>query len=407
MARRNTGSIRQVRPGVHKITLDVTKTKAEARAEAEGYLYRVAEAVEARMRWTTTVFGDRATAERKLHAMQVEADNAKPTADWTLGQWLDFWLNTYVSELRGGTLKDYTLQVKNHIRPALGAVRLGDLQPLDIQRFQNRLAAGGLGAASVHKVRQVLNGALRQAVNNGLLDKSPVQGVKTPRREQKKTSAPTVERVQQLLADAGGHKFFPVLRVMAFTGLRVGEALGLEWRHVDLVGGMVYVKQTVVTNNGATSLGPPKSAHGTRAIPLDDGTVAVLTAHRAQQDAAREQQGADFRDQGLVFPNAHGGPQHTTRILKTVHQFAPELHTHQLRHFFATQLMEAGVALPRVSLLLGHSSVAVTAGFYLHPDEAGDREAIARHAARMGGSPASIGTRLAPEDEKTLISATD
>ena len=42
------------------------------------------------------------------------------------------------------------------------------------------------------------------------------------------------------------------------------------------------------------------------------------------------------------------------------------------------------MALPRVSLLLGHSSVAVTAGFYLHPDEAGDREAIARHAARMG-----------------------
>ena len=377
MAKRNTGAIKQMRPGVYRITLDVSK--------AQGFNQQDwADAVK-RTRRSVTVEGTRDDAERRLHALQYEADSAKPTSNWNLGQWLDFWLDTYVVELRGGTQKDYRLQVRKHIRPKLGAIRLSDLQPHDIQRFQNQLAAGGLGAASVHKVRQILNGALRQAVNNGLLEKSPVQGVKTPRREQKTVSAPSVERVQQLLADAGSHAFFPVLRLMAFTGLRVGEALGLEWRHVDLVGRMVYVGQTVVTNNGVTSLGPPKSAKGTRAVPLDDDTAAVLTAHRAQQDAAREKKGAGFRDQGLVFPNAHGGPQHTTRILKTVHQYAPELHTHQLRHFFATQLMEAGVALPRVSLLLGHSSVAVTAGFYLHPDEAGDREAIARHAARMGG----------------------
>ena len=389
MAKRNTGSIRQVRPGVHRVTIDLSNLRMPTLADWQQEV--------GRLRRSLTIEGTREDAERKLHAMQYEADNAKPTADWTLGQWLDFWLDTYVAELRGGTQKDYRLQVRNHIRPALGSVRLVDLQPHDIQRFQNRLATGGLGASSVHKVRQVLNGALRQAVNNGLLDKSPVQGVKSPKREQGRVAAPSLERVQQLLADAGDHKYFPVLRVMAFTGLRVGEALGLEWQHVDLVGRMVYVKQTVVTNNGATSLGPPKSAKGTRAVPLDDGTVAVLTAHRAQQDAEREQQGAGFRDQGLVFPNAHGGPQHTTRILKTMHQYAPELHTHQLRHFFATQLMAERVPLPVVSLLLGHSSVAVTAAFYLHPDEAGNREAIARHAARLGGVGGVNGYAMATE----------
>ena len=375
MAKRNVGSIKEMRPGVYRVTLDVSKVRSLDRQEWAAAVKRA--------RQNVTLTGSREDAERTLHAMQVEADNAQPTAGWTLSQWLDFWLDNYVVELRGGTQKDYRLQVKNHVRPALGSVRLVDLQPHDIQRFQNRLAASGLGASSVHKIRQVLNGALRQAVNNGLLPKSPVQGVKTPKREQGKVAAPSVERVQQLLADAADHKFFPVLRLMAFTGLRVGEALGLEWGHVDLVGRMVHVKQTVVTNNGATTLGPPKSAKGTRAVPLDDATADVLTAHRGEQDAERERMGGGFRDQGLVFPNAHGGPQHTTRILKTIHRYAPELHTHQLRHFFATQLMEAGVALPRVSLLLGHHSVTVTAGFYLHPDEAGDREAIALHAARM------------------------
>ena len=123
-------------------------------------------------------------------------------------------------------------------------------------------------------------------------------------------SAPSVERVQQLLADAGDHKpIFPVLRLMAFTGLRVGEALGLEWRHVDLVGRMVHVGQTVVTNNGVTSLGPPKSAKGTRAVPLDDETVAVLAAHR--ESAGRGAGAARARASGIrgwSSPTRTAGP---------------------------------------------------------------------------------------------------
>ena len=85
-------------------------------------------------------------------------------------------------------------------------------------------------------------------------------------------------------------------------------------------------------------------------------------------------------------------------------KYAPDLHTHQLRHFFGTQLMEAGVALPRVSALMGHASIAVTAGIYLHPDAAGDRDAVELLAGRVAGA---NGGAMATVDVSALLANRD
>ena len=95
---------------------------------------------------------------------------------------------------------------------------------------------------------------------------------------------------------------------------------------------------------------------------------------------------------------------HTRTILRAVRRYAPDLHTHQLRHFFATQLMEAGVALSRVSALLGHSTIAVTSAFYIHPNEDGDRAAIDLLAGRM--RPAISGG-IASDELDALLSDTN
>ena len=88
---------------------------------------------------------------------------------------------------------------------------------------------------------------------------------------------------------------------------------------------------------------------------------------------------------GWCSHTMYGELNRTSTLLYALRKYAPELHTHQLRHFFGTQLMEAGVALPRVSALMGHSSIAVTAGIYLHPDATGDRAAVELLAGRVAG----------------------
>ena len=114
--------------------------------------------------------------------------------------------------------------------------------------------------------------------------------------------------------------------------------------------------------------------------------------------------GARYKDMGLVFPNDRGGLRYTRDIERAIHKYASDLHPHQLRHFFATQLMEAGIALSRVSSLLGHSTIAVTANTYIHPDAAGDRDAIELLATRMA---VGNGGELAAIDVDTLISTTN
>ena len=110
-----------------------------------------------------------------------------------------------------------------------------------------------------------------------------------------------MDRVQQIIAEAEakGERWHVLYRLLAFTGLRIGEALALEWWHIDLVGRRVRVEQTTTMAAGGLTLGPPKSEKGNRAIPIDDALVAALLAHREAQDAVREQAGARYARTGL------------------------------------------------------------------------------------------------------------
>lgn len=400
MARRNTGSVRQRRPGVFQVSVDLSKVRKLTPQEWASPLTQ-------RRRYET-VEGTREEAERRLHEMLYQADTGTlPTGRVTLNIWLEYWMREYVGhELAPSTVEDYRMLVRNYLSPMLGTMYLQDLKAHHIQEFQNRLA-GKVGSSVVRKLRQVLSGALREAVNCDLIPTNPVKKTRTSKVVQNKVMAPSVEQVQQLLADAADDKYFPALWLIALTGLRAGEALGLEWRHIDVLGRRVLVRQAMVETGDGRFLSEPKSEKGKRGIPLDDATLDVLMSHREAQDAHRERMGeryAPYRDETgahwLVFPTMYGGLNRTSTLLYALRKYAPQLHTHQLRHFFGTQLMEAGVALPRVSALMGHSSIAVTAAIYLHPDVDGDRDAIDLLATRMSGG--KVGGKLA-EDVKALL----
>ena len=398
MARRKTGTIRKRGEGKYQVAVDVSGRKI--------YSGHFTGTVTYRHRRYDTVVGTREDAERRLHEMQYQADTGTlPTGQVTLNTWLDYWLREYVAtELRPSTIEDYTMQVRNYLGPLLGAMRLTDIKAHHIQEFQNKLA-GKVGSSVVRKLRQVLSGTLREAVNCDLILTNPVKKTRTPKLgQQNKVMAPSIEQVQQLMAAAVADPYSPALWLIAHTGLRAGEALGLEWRHIDVLGRRLLVQQAMVETAAGRILSEPKSEKGRREIPLDGATLDVLMAHRAAQDAHRERMGARYRDQGLVFPTMYGGLNRTSTLLYALRKYAPDLHTHQLRHFFGTQLMEAGVALPRVSALMGHASIAVTAGIYLHPDAAGDRDAVELLAGRVAGA---NGGAMATVDVSALLANRD
>ena len=385
-----------------KVTIDISKAR---RPTYEDWKQAVN-----RLRRSLTVEGTREDAERALHEMQVQADTGTlPTGKVTVNTWLDYWLKEYVEpDRRSRNVDDYRRQVRLHIGPAMGSHYLHDVRPHHIREFLNRKDKQ-LSRSSVGKLHQILSGAFKETWRNDLIPDNPV--AKTPRlapKAQRPIDALSMDRVQQIIAEseAKGDRWHVLYRLLAFTGLRIGEALALEWQHIDTLGKRVLVRQSTTMAADGLTLGPPKSENGNRAIPFDDALVAALLVHREAQYAIREQAGARYDDRGFVFPKVRVGQQGGLLASRQVERAlkAYGTHPHALRHFFGTQSFEAGASLLRVSRLMGHANVGITAGIYVHPDAAGDRDAIDLLTARMAGS---NGTGVAKGDLETLLASTE
>ena len=401
MARRNTGQIRRRRAGVYQVSVDMSKVR---RLTPDDWRKTFPQ------RRYETIEGTREDAERRLHEMLYQADTGSlPTGNTTLNVWLEYWLREYVApRRRTRTVDDYRRQVRVHIAPALGAMKLAGVRPHHLREFLNRKDKN-LSRSSGNKLHQILFGAFKEAWRNDIIPDNPVAKVDRLEAQPARVEAPlSMDQVQQIIAEADrkGERFAVLFRLLAFTGLRIGEALALEWRHVDLVGRRVLVRQTTTMENDRIAIGPPKSEKGRRDVPiLDDDLIAALLAHREAQDKMREAMGALYHDRGLVFPkvrpNQAGELLANRQVQQALNRYGT--HPHALRHFFATQMFEAGATLVRVSLLMGHANIKITSDKYLHPDEAGNVEAVDLFTARMEA--AKVGAKWA-EGVETLLSDT-
>jgi integrase len=172
-------------------------------------------------------------------------------------------------------------------------------------------------------------------------------------------------------ASAGVDRLHPLWVLLATTGMRRGEAVGLRWSDVDLDAGRLRVVQTIIQVRSKVTIGEPKTARGRRPIALDAGTVAVLREHRRRSIEQRMLVGPDFEDQGLVFHQPDGSclkPDAVSAafIRRVKKAGLPPLTLKGLRHTWATLALERGIHPRVVQERLGHSTIAITLGIYSH-----------------------------------------
>jgi integrase len=162
----------------------------------------------------------------------------------------------------------------------------------------------------------------------------------------------------------------PLWHLLALTGLRRGEALGLQWSDVDLVRGRLSIQRQRALTGYAVEERPTKSGKP-RPISIDAGTVAVLRRQSQQQlDDAAEWQEA-WVDDGHVFTRENGAPWHPDRVRKLFEEAmatvdVPRIRMHDLRHTWATLALRAGVHPKVVQERLGHANIAITMDTYSH-----------------------------------------
>ncbi len=183
------------------------------------------------------------------------------------------------------------------------------------------------------------------------------------RRKRSATHRPikawTVDTLRTFLELTRGDELSALWILLATTGLRRGEALGLRWSDVDLDHGRAQITQTVTAIGWQIHFGQPKTQAGKRPIALDPLTVEVLRKHR--DESARSSVGG----LGLVFSGDDGGPLHPERMYQAfkravIKHRLPRIPLHGLRHTWAPIALQSGVHPRVVQERLGHSNIAIT-----------------------------------------------
>ena len=318
--------------------------------------------------------GSREEIRRKvgaaLHAIDV--GTLSESHGISVGDFLDQWLSEVVKpNVRPWTLKGYEVHVRLHLKPTIGKVQLDKLTPLHVQQLLNGKIASGMSPKSVRYIRGTLRTALNQAVHWGLISRNAASLVASPRVPHYEIQPLTPVEARLFLAAIKGDRLEALYSVALTMGLRQGEALGLEWKDVDLELGYLRVHKQLQRNDGKFQLVEPKTARSRRTLALPASIVQSLRDHRLRQADERRVIGSKSHGWDLVFTTQRGHPIDGTVVSHHFHRVLelaglPQRRFHDLRHSCATLLLVQGVS-PRVVMdVLGHSQIALTMNTYSH-----------------------------------------
>ena len=271
------GSLRQRSPGSWELTIDTGR-----------------DALGRRQRKFVTVQGTKAHAQRKLRELLTSLDQgiALPAEKILLRDWLDQWMQEIIAPNRRQRTKErYQGIIARHIRPAIGHVQLTKLAPSHVQALESQLSAQGMAAEGVGLVHRVLSGAMKHALRMEMVYRNPVSAVVPPRIIRQEPAPPDISAVRAALqlARTEEHYLYACIHLIAYTGMRRGEAMGLLWNNVDLDQGHILIEQSLSrTLERGLHVDPPKTHSGRRVIDLDAGTIEVMAKHQQHQRTVKE-----------------------------------------------------------------------------------------------------------------------
>lgn len=317
----------------------------------------------------------RAEAQAKLMQAQRRQEEGRPQPDErrTVSGFLEEWLRDVMKpKVRYSTHKRWAGIVEHHIDPKLGRIRLTKLTVTDVQRLLNELLAEGvLSARTIQHVHGCLRAALNHAVRLELVPRNVAALAVRPRSKPHEIRPFDTDEARAFIAAVEGHRLAALFILAIGTGLRRGEILGLRWRDLDLVVGLLTVRYALLRGPNGLELTEPKTKTSRRTITLPGIALTALKAHRLQQLEERVAAGPLWHEQDLVFCTQAGRPLDPDNMTKSFKRVLTKAKLrnqrfHDLRHCCASLLLSQGVH-PRVAMeVLGHANVNITLGLYSH-----------------------------------------
>lgn len=318
----------------------------------------------------------------------------------TLRNFADAWLDGLANQGRKATtLNGYRRIIDSYVAPRLGDVALQDVKASDLDSLYAELLRGGgangrrLSLTSVHHVHAALNKMLNDAERKGAVIRNVARLANAPSLTTARSKGPemtvwTPKQLSTFLRSIVGNRNEALFRLMALTGMRRGEAIGLRWSDVDFRLGHVSIRQAVTVVAGEEIVDAPKTRRSRRTIDIDVDTAALLEAHRQAQHNALARVDLTRAVDDRVFSNDIGDPMRPDSVGQAFHRLVdkadvPVIRLHDLRHTHASHLLAAGINVKVVSERLGHASVSFTLDTYGHVMPGQQAEAAAAAAGLL------------------------
>ena len=362
-----------------------------------------------------TIYGtDLKEVQRKLRDAKYEMDHGVYARPDRLT--VDSWYKTWLKEYRENVVRETTIigneKCYKHVKPEIGHMKLQAVRPEHIQRILNKMKREGYSSGYIENTRQTMNMIFHQAAMNGIIIINPVEKSILPKVESEERNprrrALTEQEQKAFLECAAKRKPFyaDIFYVGFFTGMRIGEINGLEWRDIDFEKMEIHVNGTMIKIAGKDYYkGPVKTGESKRTIPMLPEIAKRLRRHKVEQAKLRMMLGDKWQPvkglEHLVFTTMFGKPLMTLSVGRYIDSTVnavnraeekkaaaehrkPELMEtfcpHAMRHTFATRAQERGIPPKVVQSYLGHSTIDVTMNIYTHVTAELEREEIRKLA---------------------------
>ena len=285
----------------------------------------------------------------------------------TLGEWAAQWLAIYKKgKVEDGTYRNYAHYVDKHIVPALGHLKFEEIRPAHIEKFMS--GKSELSKSAQQHIKIALGAIFDTAIDNGFCLSNPCRKITVKKDKDQTPKVFPKDDIAALLEIAPSVEYGYVLELLLYTGMRIGEAAGLQWRDIDRKEGIITVRHSVARKEGGGYYLKTTKSGKERYIGINSKLAALLDRIPVSGLYVLARSEFEFWDTFQVDKQYQSAFRAINTELKRLGRCpVAYLSPHKCRHTYATYLLKGGANLREVQQLLGHSSVGVTE-IYTHVD---------------------------------------
>lgn len=292
------------------------------------------------------------------------------------GDVLDEWLALHKETVKASTWQFIELRANKHVRPYFKDMYVDKITLRQCQDFVNKTFKKA-PVAYVYSLSIVKN-TLDYALRLGMIENNPMLYVIKPKKQasisDKHDNYYNKDELKKFLDVAKNTdlKKYTLFRLLAYSGMRIGECLALTWHDLDYKNNTIAINKTLARTNNGIKIQTPKTKASNRVISLDNETIQVLKMWQLEQRKQLLKVGINAMDsKQLIFSNGKNSFIIVPTVRLAIKQIAKKtgihsITTHGFRHTHATLLFASGLDIKQVQARLGHSNVQTTLNIYTH-----------------------------------------